>query len=174
VRFGWSVWMAGKSFAEIAQVQKVSPKKRRNCFFFDGFSRIIGMRRPFSDLTLDMFVREHVSDVILNAAHVSLNLPYSSLKSDNVLLLLRVIQLCLDTGAKLHFISSVAAMGTLRLEEIVPLSTKIMNSKSGYGQVSLSLSFGVALNNCCGENQSKAVCEGIISRLVSSFFFFFF
>lgn len=73
--------------------------------------------------------------MVLNAAHVSLGLPYSILKASNVDLLLRVIQLCLDTGARLHFISSVGAMGNSRKEEVVPIPSQLMNAKNGYGQV---------------------------------------
>ncbi len=111
------------------------------------FAKVIGMRRPFLDVDMkEKMKAENVSDIVLNAAHVSLGLSYEALRTDNVMLLLRVLRLCLEFGARLHFISSVGAMGESKLEHIVPLSSTILNAKSGYAQ-------------------TKAVCEGVILRV---------
>jgi nucleoside-diphosphate-sugar epimerase len=126
------------------------------CLFF----RVIGIRRPFAELSLEFLKREKVSDIMLNAAHVSLLLPYTSLREDNVMFLVRVLELCFVGNCRLHFISSVGAMGTNRAERVLPIISSVMNAKNGYGQ-------------------TKAVCEAIIERVVTkkkkrkNLFFFF-
>lgn len=79
----------------------------------------------------------NVSDIIHCAAKVDMTLPYAALRAANVEGTSRIIQLALEAGARLHYVSSVAALPYLTSrsdEDWVTLSTEGMEGKNGYGQ----------------------------------------
>lgn len=80
-----------------------------------------------------------VSEIYHNGASVKMTFPYSQLKGPNVVGTIQGIKLAIQTGSKIHYVSSIAAIPARALtqEEMFVIEDSDMENKGGYGQTKI-------------------------------------
>ncbi|MDP2438021.1 MAG: thioester reductase domain-containing protein [archaeon] len=105
---------------------------RIRCFNGDLSSPTLGLSQELYAELLDGLRHGHV---IHNAARVNMLIPYQGLAGTNVAGTLHVLKLASRARARLHFISSVAAVGSRDVgERFIKLEARELERKDGYGQ----------------------------------------
>ena len=98
---------------------------------------VIGdISKPHLGVSVDQWKQlgESVAEIFHSGAWVNVGLPYSTIRSTNVLSTVEIIKLSLKHNIRMHFVSSISALGKSPEEDWAHLSTWDMNSKSGYAQ----------------------------------------